>query len=450
MGLGRPPTELLLILAITQAGPLWAAQSAGIDAAPTLGSSNAGQVGSLSPGSPGSLVHSLTALSPLSTRLSPATGAPLVQPTLTFAEPGVAVQIFPVAGLPPGAVPSPAETSGVPGLAEGQPPAASIIPGGTPEQPDASAGESGNPRQTRAGREDSERAHGESGLLFDGASAPRGSAAVPELPVGAMLQGEPSLASRRSLLPRGAAPQAGEPAGVLLRRLVDEAIQGGRVPGRLGQEIKQAAYVDPLTGAFNRLYLDEEGDRVIAKHKTLITFKLDWLKEINDDAGHAAGDQFLAETARIVHRVLGPDGLLVRRSPTGFAAFTDRTARQAELLAETLRAAVASRMAGRSSKAYDVKTQAPLHSTIQLGMAPIAGDYSAILSASERSREAAKAAGGDQVADARAGLCRARASRSCAERCARAARGISPAGWRPNSPAGPRTRRPRPAAAAGV
>jgi len=384
MGLWRPPTELLLILAITQTGPLRAAQSVSVDAAPALGSPDIGKVGNLSPGSSGPLGHGLTTMSPLSPTLSPASAAPLVQPTLAVAQPGLAGQAAPIPVLPPSAWASPAEASAAPGLAEGRSGAAPI-PGGNAERPGASAGGSGlGSEQTRppgAGPEDSERARGESGLLFDGAGAPRGSAAVPELP-------------------SGAAPQAGAPAGVLLRRLVDEAIQDGRVPGRLGQEIKQAAYVDPLTGAFNRLYLDEEGDRVIGKHKTIITFKLDWLKEINDGAGHAAGDQFLAETARIVHRVLGPDGLLVRRSPTGFAVFTDRTGPQAELLAETLRAAVAARMAGRTSRAYDVKTQAPLHSTIQLGMAPIAGDYAAILGASERSREAAKAAGGDQVADA--------------------------------------------------
>ncbi|MBI5239212.1 MAG: diguanylate cyclase [Elusimicrobia bacterium] len=360
----------LLCLALLPAAPAGASQASRVEAGPAGGSAAVGPVGNLGSAGPGTLSGAVGAVPLLTPALSPAALAPQVKAPLGTAAPGVSAlplaAAAPVPALPPSLLPAPAQDPGQPPQAEGP----SIA--GEGRDPQGSPGQ-GSDR----GSEDSRSA---AALRFDG------SAAAPE----AVLPELPAAPSRR----------AADHVGVLLRRLVDDAIKDGRVSGRLGQEIKYAAYIDPLTGALNRLYLDEEGDRVIAGRKTLITFKLDWLKEINDAAGHAAGDQFLAETARIVHRVLGPDGLLVRRSPTGFAVFTDLSGRQAELLAESLRAAVAFRLAGRSSLAYDVKTKAPLDSTIQLGVAPIAGGYESTLAAAERSRQAAKDAGGDLVADA--------------------------------------------------
>lgn len=371
----------LLALALLQAAPAVAAQASRVKAGPSGELPSAGSAGNGSAAGPGTLQGSIRSVPLLAPALSAASPAPLVKEPLKTAAP--------VPVLAPSALPAPAMAPGrqgpenaVPGTDPVLGPilrSAGIIrtrdngPGSDPG-PDAD-------KDAGPGNMD-ERSRNQAGRLFDG------SRESPD----AVLPG----------LPDGTASQSEAPAGVLLRRLVDDAVKDGRVSGPLGQEIKRAAYIDPLTGAMNRLYLDEEGDRVLAKHKTLITFKLDWLKEINDAAGHAAGDQFLADTARIVYRLLGAQGLLVRRSPTGFAVFTNLTGRQAELLAETLRAAVALRMAGRKGMIFDAKTHAPLRSTIQLGIAPIAGDYQSTLAAAEDSRQSAKDAGGDLVADARA------------------------------------------------
>jgi diguanylate cyclase (GGDEF)-like protein len=160
-------------------------------------------------------------------------------------------------------------------------------------------------------------------------------------------------------------------ASAVLGEIIDQAVREGRLDPRTGREIRRAGYVDHLTGALNRLYLEEKGASILPGHRTLIAFKLDWLKEINDAYGHAVGDRYLVETARIVRRLISGDGILIRRSPTGFAILTPLAAEPARLLAECLRAAIASRLAGRASPVYDAATHAPVRSTIQLGMASL-------------------------------------------------------------------------------
>lgn len=188
-----------------------------------------------------------------------------------------------------------------------------------------------------------------------------------------------------------------------LGTMLERGVREGRVDRQTAEALKKAAFTDSLTGVPNRIFLDEQKNRLARENRTLITFKLDWLKEINDAEGHAAGDFYLGETARIAARVLGDDGLIVRRSPTGFGVFTRLRGREAELLADALRAAVSYHLAGRRPAVADRATQQPVNSTINLGMAPIpsgSGAFDRALEASERSREAAKAAGGDLVADA--------------------------------------------------
>ncbi|MFA6030738.1 MAG: diguanylate cyclase [Elusimicrobiota bacterium] len=207
-----------------------------------------------------------------------------------------------------------------------------------------------------------------------------------------------------SAAPKGKRVTALKPAaGTGLGTMLEAGAREGRVDRVTLEALKKAAFTDALTGVPNRVFLDEQKDRLARENRTLITFKLDWLKEINDAEGHAAGDFYLGETARIAARVLGDDGLIVRRSPTGFAVFTRLRGREAELLADALRIAVAYHLAGRRTAVADLKTKAPIQSTINLGMAPIpsgTGAFHRALEASELSREAAKTAGGDLVADA--------------------------------------------------
>lgn len=73
---------------------------------------------------------------------------------------------------------------------------------------------------------------------------------------------------------------------------------------------------DPLTQLSNRRHLQAEMARLTqpdgAFHGGLLLVDVDHFKRINDEAGHAAGDEVLVEVARRLHAAVTPDDLVVR------------------------------------------------------------------------------------------------------------------------------------------
>ncbi len=75
------------------------------------------------------------------------------------------------------------------------------------------------------------------------------------------------------------------------------------------------SYHDPLTGLYNRAYLEEYYDKLREEEKTstwLVLFDLNNLKKINDNYGHIFGDQSIICLADHIKRAQRPDELLVR------------------------------------------------------------------------------------------------------------------------------------------
>jgi len=72
---------------------------------------------------------------------------------------------------------------------------------------------------------------------------------------------------------------------------------------RLAEEFHKLAFLDPLTGLFNRRYIEQSLVQEIARcqrHESALTvmlFDLDSFKEVNDAYGHSAGDRALTEFA---------------------------------------------------------------------------------------------------------------------------------------------------------
>jgi diguanylate cyclase (GGDEF)-like protein len=70
------------------------------------------------------------------------------------------------------------------------------------------------------------------------------------------------------------------------------------------------ARTDPLTGLYNRLGFDELAGRELLRGKrnasatTLMSFDLDGFKRINDEQGHAAGDEVLRSVGRAVRATI--------------------------------------------------------------------------------------------------------------------------------------------------
>lgn len=83
-------------------------------------------------------------------------------------------------------------------------------------------------------------------------------------------------------------------------------------------ELRTAAFRDPLTGAWNRRYFDRflasamEQCRATRRTMTLMVFDIDDFKKYNDRYGHAAGDEILAETVRLMTSVVRPSDRVCR------------------------------------------------------------------------------------------------------------------------------------------
>ncbi len=82
------------------------------------------------------------------------------------------------------------------------------------------------------------------------------------------------------------------------------------------KHLRTMAVTDPLTGAYNRRYLEQRAAKSLEdwirykRHESLLIIDIDFFKRINDRYGHAVGDRALQELVRMInHRVRGADTL---------------------------------------------------------------------------------------------------------------------------------------------
>jgi len=93
----------------------------------------------------------------------------------------------------------------------------------------------------------------------------------------------------------------------------------------LEDQLLRQALQDPLTGLANRVVLRDRLSNALARaarhHRLvgLLLFDLDGFKEINDDAGHAAGDAVLVEVATRLARHLRSVDTVARLGGDEFA-----------------------------------------------------------------------------------------------------------------------------------
>lgn len=81
--------------------------------------------------------------------------------------------------------------------------------------------------------------------------------------------------------------------------VVYEQVQINRIRKQVAEEFYKLAFLDPLTGLFNRRYIEQWLANEIARSQrrnsglTVVLFDLDAFKQINDGYGHSAGDRVL-------------------------------------------------------------------------------------------------------------------------------------------------------------
>ena len=189
---------------------------------------------------------------------------------------------------------------------------------------------------------------------------------------------------------------------VLLAVLAAVMIASGMTIATLLQRVRtleRQAMTDPLTGAFNRRYLDAclrtaiERRSRFGESACLVLFDVDRFKDINDRLGHTAGDAVLKALVLLAHRRTRTLDLLFRTGGEEFALLLSGTRLNAALAAaEQLRAFVA------ASRLID-----GLAISISLGVSELHDGQSSLdwLGDADRALYYAKRAGRNRVAGGR-------------------------------------------------
>lgn len=116
---------------------------------------------------------------------------------------------------------------------------------------------------------------------------------------------------------------------------------------RLMQTLRDSALVDPMTGLYNRRFLQEYTKQIIGgvlRRKTqigLLICDLDYFKQVNDTHGHDVGDQILKETSVILKKMVRESDIVIRFGGEEFLVLLlDVVEGDAMLVAEKIRAAI--------------------------------------------------------------------------------------------------------------
>lgn len=168
---------------------------------------------------------------------------------------------------------------------------------------------------------------------------------------------------------------------------------------RLEQENRR----DPLTRLANRRHLDEALEQELHRalrfgHPLALAMcDLDHFKRVNDDYGHALGDEVLYRVAEILHRGVRATDLVARYGGEEFVLLLPETDReQARVVCEKLREQVAD--AGWNDLEADIRV------TMSFGVATVdeaTQSSTALLESADRALYAAKRGGRNRVVIAR-------------------------------------------------
>lgn len=142
---------------------------------------------------------------------------------------------------------------------------------------------------------------------------------------------------------------------------------------RLMNTLRESALKDPLTGLYNRRFLQDHANHVISgvlrRKKTLglIMCDLDYFKQVNDQYGHDVGDLVLKETAVLINKGVRDTDIVIRfGGEEFFLLLIDINPGDAILVAEKIRQIF-----------DDTKIKIPngsIHKTLSLGVSEFPGD----------------------------------------------------------------------------
>ena len=134
--------------------------------------------------------------------------------------------------------------------------------------------------------------------------------------------------------------------GEAIRQTLQQAQRNGDERQHRAQQ-EQLAFHDPLTGLYNRRYLDEALQRECSRVRrywglvSCLMIDLDGFKECNDTYGHLEGDELLKQVAAAIGRTVRETDITARYGGDEFCIVSPETSLDdAKRLAERLRTAI--------------------------------------------------------------------------------------------------------------
>ncbi|MDA3902426.1 MAG: sensor domain-containing diguanylate cyclase [Desulfuromusa sp.] len=113
---------------------------------------------------------------------------------------------------------------------------------------------------------------------------------------------------------------------------------------RLMNTLRESALRDPMTGLFNRRFLQDQGSHLVAgslrrkKNIALLMCDLDFFKQVNDKYGHDVGDVVLKESSAIIAKSVRESDVVIRFGGEEFLVIlTDVEVGDAFAVAEKIR-----------------------------------------------------------------------------------------------------------------
>lgn len=168
--------------------------------------------------------------------------------------------------------------------------------------------------------------------------------------------------------------------------------------------LERETVTDPLTGTFNRRYLERRMEEELARARrqalplALLIVDIDHFKRINDSFGHQVGDFVIAEVARVILEAVRTSDVAARYGGEEFVIVASGTAPQmAAALGERLRGRIESReivMPDGSEPLERIRVTASI-GVASLG--PKNDDARSLLAEADRALYRAKALGRNRV-----------------------------------------------------
>ncbi len=115
---------------------------------------------------------------------------------------------------------------------------------------------------------------------------------------------------------------------VMLLTVVTELVSNAYTRKMAEEKVRYLGYHDNLTGLYNRVYLEQEMERLDTDRQMpigIIMVDLNDFKQVNDNLGHAVGDEMLKQTAEVFRYSCREEDIIVRWGGDEFVIFLPQT-----------------------------------------------------------------------------------------------------------------------------